>query len=185
MESDLKSKISILNNEQKKKIIYQIADIMSTLHSKNIIHNDLNCKNILVDQNNDVFLCDFGITKKVLFEMKTIGISGTDQFKPRELYQGVRGIFTDSYGFGMIIYELLEGETPFYHLNENDVITSVLNGELPLFTKSNPDMLFYEKLMMQCLSKIDVKEDDDGKIHIENCKRPNFKEILYMIENNK
>lgn len=164
MKSDLKSIIHLLNNEQKKKIIYEIADIISTLHSKNITHNDLKCENILVDENNRIYLSDFGIVREVLIQMNTNG-SGTDGFKPKECYEGIRGKFTDSYGFGMILYELLEGKSPFHQIDPNLLITEILQDSKPLFTKSSTEMKFYEELMMKCWSS-------------DYEKRPQFTEIL-------
>src|SRR6266542_6875492 len=45
----------------KVKILIEISKALNSLHELNILHRDFHCKNILVDDNNKVYIIDFGL----------------------------------------------------------------------------------------------------------------------------
>lgn len=55
----------ILEEKHKKWILYQIVKAMYYLHSAGLIHRDLKPSNILVNENCDVKLCDFGLVRSL------------------------------------------------------------------------------------------------------------------------
>lgn len=44
--------------------VLQVADGVRSLHQENIIHRDLACRNVLVDENLDVYVSDFGFARQ-------------------------------------------------------------------------------------------------------------------------
>ncbi|CAG8757247.1 2863_t:CDS:2 [Dentiscutata erythropus] len=44
------------------KILVNIAKALEYLHSQDLVHHDLHCKNILVDEDDKIFICDFGLS---------------------------------------------------------------------------------------------------------------------------
>ena len=52
-----------LNEKLAKFLFYQIINGIKYLHSKNIVHRDIKLENILIDVNNNIKICDFGISK--------------------------------------------------------------------------------------------------------------------------
>lgn len=56
---------NILEEKHKKWILYQICKAMFYLHSAGLIHRDLKPSNILVNENCDAKLCDFGLVRSL------------------------------------------------------------------------------------------------------------------------
>ncbi|CAG8831334.1 410_t:CDS:1, partial [Gigaspora rosea] len=44
------------------KILLNIARALDHIHCLNLIHHDFHCKNILVDEDDKIFICDFGLS---------------------------------------------------------------------------------------------------------------------------
>ena len=58
-----KNKIDKLDEAQAKKYTGQLLEGLQYLHQKEIIHRDIKCRNILMDDNGDIKLADFGSVK--------------------------------------------------------------------------------------------------------------------------
>ena len=96
----------------------QIADALSYLHEHGVVHRDLKPENIMVTPDGRVKLIDFGIAlDTTLRKMTWAGLSetvGTPDYMAPEQVKGKRGdARTDIYSLGVILYEMLTGETPF------------------------------------------------------------------------
>ncbi|KAK8836649.1 hypothetical protein M9Y10_037585 [Tritrichomonas musculus] len=94
-------------------IVYQIAEGMKYVHSRNIIHRDLKPSNILVDENRTIKICDFGISKIMTVEEQqttmTSGI-GTLYFMAPEIINNQKyDTKVDVYSFGIVTYFILSG----------------------------------------------------------------------------
>ena len=56
-----------------KNIIIQICEGLKVIHKNGIIHRDLTPENILIDENNNIKICDFGFSKKAEYSKTVIG----------------------------------------------------------------------------------------------------------------
>ncbi|RLN50939.1 hypothetical protein BBJ28_00020065 [Nothophytophthora sp. Chile5] len=88
------------------------------LHGHGIVHGDLKCNNILVCENGEVKLADFGLSFDVNADGDTVdggeGAVGAFRWKAPEVLDGARATFkSDIYGFGMCIIEAVTGEWPW------------------------------------------------------------------------
>ena len=128
-----------LNENEALHYIRQIADALSYIHNRNMNHLDVKPGNILLDENKDAVLIDFGLSKQYDQEGKQtsstpVGIS--HGYAPLEQYKkGGVGTFsptTDIYSLGATLYKLLTGQTP---PDANDVMDEGL-PPLPSFVTS-------------------------------------------------
>ncbi len=110
------------------KIIEQVCDALAFAHVRGIVHRDVKPDNILLDEQGNAYLSDFGIAKDLFSEASLTSSSstpGTPAYAAPEQVGGV-GItaLTDQYAVGIMLFECLEGthpfpETPLQHLYEN------------------------------------------------------------------
>lgn len=84
------------------------------LSDNNIIHRDLKVANIFIN-NGEAKIADFGFAKITKQQFKDANIGSPLYMSPQGLINNIYGPKTDVWAFGMLIYELLHGKTPFSH----------------------------------------------------------------------
>ena len=105
---NLKNIIDELTNSEIVCIIYQICSAMKYVHDKNFMHRDLKVSNILLDDNKNVKICDFGLANSTNTDFSLTNGIGTFRFMaPELLYENRYNEKVDVYSFGVIMYFLL------------------------------------------------------------------------------
>jgi beta-lactam-binding protein with PASTA domain/predicted Ser/Thr protein kinase len=96
-------------------IALQLLQAASFAHRRGIIHRDLKPHNVIVDDNDDAKVTDFGIARAGASDMTETGsIMGTAQYLSPEQAQGYSvGAGSDLYSIGVVLYEMLTGAVPF------------------------------------------------------------------------
>ena len=107
--------------------------IINYLHSRDIAYRDLKPENILIDKDGYPKLCDFGFAK-IIKGTKTFTLCGTPEYLAPEIVLG-RGYnkSVDYWAFGVLIYEMLVGQSPFADMEgqEQSVICrNIIDGRL-------------------------------------------------------
>lgn len=69
-------------------MLYEIADGLNYLHEKNIIHRDLKCENILINQDNKCQIADFGFARKMEEDSISSTFCGSAAYAAPELLKG-------------------------------------------------------------------------------------------------
>ena len=120
-----------LSEKVAKFIFRQIILGIKHIHSKLIVHRDIKLENILIDMNNNIKICDFGIGIILSSENQTLhGICGTPMYIAPEIIlstkeKGYLGFPVDIWSAGITLYIMVSGRLPF-NLNEsNDNIDDI------------------------------------------------------------
>lgn len=96
------------------RFFFQTAQAVRYLHSKNCLHRDIKPENVLLDEDFNVKLCDFGWSKVTTAEDFNDSICGTYEYmSPEILERGKHSQKLDIWGLGILLYEMLHGETPY------------------------------------------------------------------------
>jgi len=92
----------------------EIANGLAFAHSRGIIHADLKPSNILLDQNDQPKICDFGIARTPAEDSDSPQLFATALYVAPERVEGrPASVASDVYGLGLVVYEMLVGKPPF------------------------------------------------------------------------
>ena len=173
-----------LNNFEIFQIIYQLCYSIQILNENNIIHRDIKPDNIFIDQNNNIILGDFGLSR---FEnnFKSCNPGTIGYVSPEIINNDSYSFPSDIYSLGCTIFYILFQERPYhYEKSENKTCNLVKKINLIQYYEENnindnfnnkfkeiqENYLFYFNLMKKC---IELKPEN----------RPNINEILIELNN--
>jgi serine/threonine protein kinase/uncharacterized membrane protein len=94
----------------------QVAEALKFAHDRKLIHRDIKPENMLVGDQQEILLSDFGIAliSQSSHNQDLQGISGTVAYMAPEQLQGKPRRASDQYALGVVVYEWLCGERPFH-----------------------------------------------------------------------
>lgn len=129
------------------RLLGQIAAALTFAHRVNVIHRDIKPENILLDEEGNAYLADFGIAQIVSAaqeEGDEFGSMGSPAYAAPEQVMGqITDIRTDIFSLAVVVYELLAGQHPFPDLAEMSH-TQMMNVRttkpLPLLYPIRPDL---------------------------------------------
>ncbi|XP_047019869.1 putative protein kinase C delta type homolog isoform X3 [Helicoverpa zea] len=121
----------------------EIVSGLKFLHKRGIVYRDLKLDNILLDFEGHVRIADFGMCKLQIYLDKTADtFCGTPDYMAPEIIKGLKYNQTvDWWSFGVLLYEMLIGQSPFSGCDEDELFWSICN-EMP----SYPRFLSHEAL---------------------------------------
>ncbi|XP_075414185.1 serine/threonine-protein kinase N2 [Tenrec ecaudatus] len=102
------------------------------LHEHKIVYRDLKLDNLLLDTEGFVKIADFGLCKEGMgYGDRTSTFCGTPEFlAPEVLTETSYTRAVDWWGLGVLVYEMLVGESPFPGDDEEEVFDSIVNDEV-------------------------------------------------------
>lgn len=136
-------------------LLDQVSSALAVAHRNHVIHRDLKPSNILMDEDGNAYLADFGIAK----DLANLNSSNTqpeaivgslDYLSPEQARSEPVTTQTDIYSLGVILFEMLTGEHPFPGSSSVDRLYKHLNEPLPKIRNNlQPEVLEHVNTVIQ------------------------------------
>ena len=127
------NKMNKLSEAISRNIFKQLIEAIKYIHSKGIVHRDIKPDNILLNLNNNIKLCDFGVSKEIKKGQLISDSCGTPAFIAPEILldEPYDPYKTDIWSSGVVLYVMISGFFPFTGINENQLHKHILSGKFP------------------------------------------------------
>ncbi len=114
------------------RLLDQLSGALMAAHRNSVVHRDLKPDNVLLDEDGNAYLSDFGIAQIAGHSPTEDGISGTLAYMaPEQLMSRPANPSMDIYSLGIILFELMTGTYPFAGLSAAELIQTHINNNLP------------------------------------------------------
>jgi serine/threonine-protein kinase len=156
-----------LELDQALRIATQVAEGLEEAHKKGVVHRDIKSANIMVTEDNQAKIMDFGLARMTGgtlitqegMTMGTIAYMSPEQARGEEVDQR-----TDIWSFGVVLYEIFTGQLPFKGEQDQAVVYSILNEEPESLTNVRSEI---PMSIEQVVGKALEKEPDERYQHTE------------------
>ena len=132
------------------RLVNQIAGALALAHHQGVVHCDIKPANILLDEEGNAYLSDFGIAiltgqlaqfSQVISPSARISSPGSLGYTSPEATRGQEITpLTDIYSLGVVLYELLTGMHPFPGIEGRALVQKHLSEPLPSVSALRPDL---------------------------------------------
>ena len=111
-------------------IFKQIILALKFIHENNIVHRDIKLDNILIDLDNNIKVCDFGVSKIIEKDDIMTEQCGTPAYIAPEilLNKGYTGFGVDVWSAGVVLYAMLSGTIPFKGSDMKELHNLIISG---------------------------------------------------------
>ena len=124
-------------------IMLQLTDGVDHAHASYIIHRDLKPQNIMIQDNGEIKITDFGIAMALNNTQltQTNSVMGSVHYLPPEQASGKGAtVKSDIYSMGIMLFELLTGNLPFKGDNAVEIAFKQIKDDIPSVREINPSI---------------------------------------------
>ncbi len=156
----------LLPPEEALRITMQICDALAYCHEHGVFHRDIKPENIMIEEDGNVKIIDFGIAllegaRRVTWRGLSSTVGTPDYMSPEQL-KGERGTAaSDIYAVGVMLYEMLCGHTPFEGENVFAVMNQHVSQDPPSILDFNPNI---QPVLATVVMKA-IRRDPDKRYH--------------------
>jgi DNA-binding response OmpR family regulator len=152
---DLKARMQqVLTEQEALRYVAQIAAALQVVHHAGLLHRDLKPPNVMLRENGDVALIDFGLARALdgsTPSTRTGVLRGSPYYMSPEQAMGeVLDARSDFYSLGIMYYEMLTGKKPYTGGSAMDVLQQHVNAPLPMLPKA---LVHHEPLLLKLMAK--------------------------------
>jgi calcium-dependent protein kinase len=95
------------------------------MHTIGVVHRDIKPENIMLTQEGELKLIDFGLSKQFKHGKKMKTVLGTPYYMAPEVLEGQYDTKCDMWALGVLMYVFMSGYLPFQGANRNEVFTKI------------------------------------------------------------
>jgi len=124
-------------------VAIQIGEALQEAHSRGIVHRDIKADNVMLTSKGQAKVMDFGLAKLKgsLKLTKTSSTVGTLAYMaPEQIQGGEVDTRSDIFSFGVLLFEMLTGRTPFRGEHEAAMVYSIVNEAAEPIQKYRPEI---------------------------------------------
>ncbi|GLJ46019.1 hypothetical protein SUGI_0969200, partial [Cryptomeria japonica] len=121
----------------------EVIVALEYLHEKEIVYRDMKPENILVQDSGHIMLTDFDLSLRLISdhgeynEWKSRSFVGTEEYiAPEVLWGKFHSYPVDWWSFGVFLYEMSHGQTPFRGFSRKDTFVNIMSKD-PFFSSSS------------------------------------------------
>jgi eukaryotic-like serine/threonine-protein kinase len=134
-----------LSGARATRIATGVCEALDYIHNLGVVHRDLKPENIMVGEGDRTKLIDFGIAasegmRRLTFSKFSNAMGTPDYISPEQIKRKHSDGRTDVYALGIILHEMLTGETPFNGVNPFAVMNDRLVNDPPSAREIEPEI---------------------------------------------
>ncbi len=123
------------------RVLEQLASALAAAHRQGVIHRDIKPENILLDEDDNAYLADFGIAKDVQGEPEDDPAPSSPAYlSPEQLKHEALTPRADIYSLGVVLYEMLTGRRAFSEATPAELAHKHLCEPLPPLQAARPEL---------------------------------------------
>lgn len=146
----LKSQLTTVTDAETNRWVLHVALGMEYVHSRSVIHGDLNSTNVLISADGTAKVSDLGISRMYGgVAMQTSSHGTVTHMPPELLFQRDLSPATDVYSFGVLVWELCHRQVAWQGMSRGEILESKLHGRGLQWTVSP----LWKQLSVDCMGQ--------------------------------